>query len=415
MRLIDQLRRVRSSSQRLSSEVGPRASKSLADPSSRATRLQSLLGPAIKAKPSEIGALTGLRGLAAAWVLLLHLSEQTYPNDGPSGAVDHIARAGYLGVDLFFVLSGFVIAQNYQHFFRGWDAASYWRFLLTRLGRIYPVHLLVLLVTLAIVIVAASARRDSGTGGVDYSPQAFVANLLLVQAWGWRQLSWNGVAWTISAEWFAYLVFPFAARAIFARTSTLWARILVVLVAYGVTLSVLASTGFPTDTTELGLLRVMAGFSSGVVVWLVVRENSSLDKTSGLVVALGVVGLLVTIMLLPASDLASQALWPAPWFVLLVLGASINRGLISRLLSLKPAIFLGRISYSLYMVHVWVIFAVRTFIAPHLPGSVHDVAVLLLAPIVSIIIATVTFLTIEEPFRKRSKALARREDAWAPL
>ena len=164
-------------------------------------------------KPREIGALTGLRGVAALWVVAFHLAPELSNLTG--GAAGLFARAGYVGVDLFFVLSGFVIADNYQYFFKPWNGDQYWRFQLVRLGRIYPVHFVMLLATLVIVTVAAAVGYERTTAGNDYSLGTFVANLLLIQAWGFPQYSWNWVAWTISAEWFAYLLFPFAAFALF--------------------------------------------------------------------------------------------------------------------------------------------------------------------------------------------------------
>ena len=361
-------------------------------------------------RPREIGALTGLRGLAAGWVVALHVSLQLDPNGGVSSPIDHLARAGYLGVDLFFVLSGFVIAENYRQFFGRWDASAYWRFLFVRLGRIYPVHFVMLLATLAAVLLAATLGRHPETGGVDYSPLAFVANLLLVQAWGWPQLSWNVVAWTISAEWFAYLVFPLVARTLSARLVSRAARLLAVLLAYGAMLAILASVGFLAATSELGLLRVTAGFSSGVVIWLWTRD-APLSETACLVATVvGISGLVTTALLMPATALTNQALWPAPWFVLLVLGLTADRGPIARLLSSPPAIYLGRVSYSLYMVHVWVIFSIRTLVGSRLDAASQGIGVAVLAPIASIGVATLMFLVIEEPFRQRAKALVRREE-----
>lgn len=380
----------------------------------RAASTSQVLARCIQAlfdvKPREIGALTGLRGFAALWVVALHLSLQLNPTGGAAGLSDHLARAGYLGVDLFFVLSGFVIADNYRQFFGRWGFSAYWRFLFVRLGRIYPVHFVMLLATLAAVLLAANVGRQLETGGVDYSPQAFVANLLLAQGWGWPQLSWNAVAWTISAEWFAYLLFPLVARTLFGRLTSRAARVLAIVLAYGVMLASLASVGFLAATSELGLLRVAAGFSAGVVVWLWTRDDLLSDKACFMAAAIGIAGLLATILLMPATALADQALWPVPWFVLLVLGLTADRGPFARLLSSPLAIALGRVSYSLYMVHVWVIFSVRTFLASRLDAATQGLAVAVLAPVASVGVATLMFLVIEEPFRKRARAFARREE-----
>ena len=157
--------------------------------------------------------------------MIFHLASEIGAVAGPAAGT--FAQAGYVGVDLFFVLSGFVIADNYRHFFEPWDRDKYWRFQLVRLGRIYPVHSVMLLATVGIVAVATAAGYQRTTAGVDYSLGSFFANVLLVQAWGFPQYSWNWVAWTISAEWFAYLLFPFAAYSVFSHLTARNIRLVV--------------------------------------------------------------------------------------------------------------------------------------------------------------------------------------------
>jgi len=360
-------------------------------------------------KPREIGALTGLRGVAALWVVAFHLAPELSNLTG--GAAGLFAQAGYIGVDLFFVLSGFVIADNYQYFFKPWNVDQYWRFQLVRLGRIYPVHFVMLLATLLIITIAAAVGYQRTTAGNDYSLGTFVANLLLIQAWGFPQYSWNWVAWTISAEWFAYLLFPFAAFALFSRLSSRSTRAIVIMLVYAVMLTV--STWAGPDRTELALLRVTAGFTSGVMVWLWVRDRPPSESASGIAAFIAVAGLAATIVLMSLVGSARGGFWPAPWFVLLVFGVSGDRGPIARALSSAPGIYFGRISYSLYMVHAWVIVFVRTFAASRVSPPLSDIVVLTVAPTIAILLATLMFFTIEEPFRKRARVLAGRRQLQA--
>src|ERR1700704_1066654 len=94
----------------------------------------------------DIRSLTSIRGIAAWWIVLFHFREYTPLLDNAS--TGHVIGHGYLAVDLFFELSGFVIALNYGRFFRNLNLAEYLRFLGRRLARIYPLHLLMLLVFL---------------------------------------------------------------------------------------------------------------------------------------------------------------------------------------------------------------------------------------------------------------------------
>jgi peptidoglycan/LPS O-acetylase OafA/YrhL len=370
-----------------------------------AIRAPSLTTTLTRIKPKEIGALTGLRGAAALWVVIFHLASEVGAVAGPAAGT--FAQAGYVGVDLFFVLSGFVIADNYRHFFEPWDRDKYWRFQLVRLGRIYPVHFVMLLATIAIVGVATAAGFQRTTAGVDYSLGSFFANVLLVQAWGFPQYSWNWVAWTISAEWFAYLLFPFAAYFVFSHLTGRNVRLVVIIAMYTFMLAI--STWVGPDRTELALVRVTAGFTAGVMVWLRARDRPPSETTSRIAASIAIAGIVTTIVAMSVVG-AIGGFWPAPWFALLVFGVSRDRGAIARVLRSSPGIFFGRISYSLYMVHAWVIVLVRVAVSARLGPSNSDIIVLVSAPALSIVAATIMFFVIEEPFRKMSRAVARRQE-----
>ena len=155
--------------------------------------------------PSDIRPLTSLRICAALWVLVYHFRNHLDLGLDRFG----LAFKGYLGVDLFFILSGFILSHVYT---RAWAERRfhYGSFLWARLARVYPVHLVTLGATIAIWLVALRL-------GVGFEPQAFdprmlPQHLLLVHAWGTTPtVQWNFPSWSISAEWFAYLCFPVAA------------------------------------------------------------------------------------------------------------------------------------------------------------------------------------------------------------
>ena len=127
-----------------------------------------------------------------------------------------VLRSGYLGVDLFFVLSGAVLT----HVYTGHNLlhpAAYWSFLRNRLARIYPLHIITLCALGLLVILVPSFADRYGDHATRFSADAFIASALLIQNWAhWLPDAWNVPAWSLSAEWFAYLMFPvillFAAR-----------------------------------------------------------------------------------------------------------------------------------------------------------------------------------------------------------
>ena len=119
-------------------------------------------------------------------------------------------------VDFFFILSGFVMCHVYQHIFRNVvDRHNYFRFIGLRLIRIYPLHILTLLVFVLFELIQWFLVRAELLHGITvFSDQSslfsLAANFLLIHAWGVVDTSgWNQPSWSISVELFAYLVFPF--------------------------------------------------------------------------------------------------------------------------------------------------------------------------------------------------------------
>src|SRR5690606_3845377 len=163
----------------------------------------------------DLRILTPLRGIAALWVVIYHFGDQYLPALRPEQA-GHLVGKGYLAVDLFFMLSGFVLAHVYHADFTRFDPGRYRDFLAARVARLYPLHLLVLL---AFVVTAIAGRLFEFvlTGQFERLPldgahsiTALLANLLMLQGLAAGELSWNYPAWSISVEFFAYLLFPLA-------------------------------------------------------------------------------------------------------------------------------------------------------------------------------------------------------------
>ena len=159
-------------------------------------------GPSATPRVPRIEALTGLRFVAAAIVLVEH-----FPQIVP-GVSEHRLAQGGAGVSMFFVLSGFVLVLNYGDTLASRpDRARLWRYGVARIARIIPLHL----AALAVVAVIVLWRRDQvETHGLAAVLVSLVANALLLQAWIPAQVFdiWNGPAWSISAEAFFYVCLP---------------------------------------------------------------------------------------------------------------------------------------------------------------------------------------------------------------
>lgn len=142
---------------------------------------------------TEIRSLTALRFVAALWVFLFHV-DLRWPLELPR-AVEGVVQQGAVGMSLFFILSGFVLAHNY--------AAPGRKYLWSRFARIYPVYTLAALVTIPFF----SLNGDVSVWQVAF---AAVADVFMLQAWFPPLFPlWNfGASWSLSAEAFFYGVFP---------------------------------------------------------------------------------------------------------------------------------------------------------------------------------------------------------------
>jgi hypothetical protein len=156
----------------------------------------------------NIPALTGIRAVAALLVLSLHC-DQSLPI-GLSAILPPVAR-GYLGVDLFFILSGFIITHVYVKSLARPKIGAVCVFLWHRFVRLYPIHLAAL-AGLAAIVGAATSFGVRLNNPQAWSPVEMGWQLTLLHAWGVTNVvGWNTPSWSISAEWFAYLLFPLLA------------------------------------------------------------------------------------------------------------------------------------------------------------------------------------------------------------
>ena len=303
----------------------------------------------------EVTALTGLRGVAALGVTVFHY----YANldTGLTDPLNTAVRRGYLLVDLFFVLSGLVMAMTYGAGFLAAPGFATWRgFMLRRAARILPLYFVTLVGCLALAYLAYG-RFSSSFGGfpvaVDRPLLEIPVNLLLIQSWSLTQ-SALVPAWSISTEWAAYLLFP-AFVALMLGGSP-WRAALGCVAACAMLAAavwITAHDGFvhagPLDASAGqvpgALLRCLGGFTLGMGVYRLSRWGpASIAFGDGFGAAL--FGALLLAWLFAPHDHLVYPLLP-----LVVLCAAGNRGRISRLLSAKPLHALGVLSYAIYLLH----------------------------------------------------------------
>ncbi|MBB3998023.1 acyltransferase family protein [Aureimonas pseudogalii] len=303
----------------------------------------------------DLKPLTSLRGIAAGMVVLYHYTGGFLPalNLGPHTGL--VAR-GYLFVDLFFVLSGFVMAHAYGAVFAARVERGAWgSFVRARFARIYPLHVVILAGFVALETakwLATQAGHDVGTPFNEASrPWQLGVNLLLLQTSGILAFpTWNGPAWSIGAEFLVYLAFPFLSVAMLrAGAARCWAA-----GAAAVALLLVISEGGRNldQTARFGALRCGGEFVLGMLAHRV-YVSDRLQRASGSGVILGVAAATLFAIHLEAWDLLA----PLGFAVLVPLVAG-NRGAVARALSRPWLVTLGLVSYSVYMVHYLLLEAV---------------------------------------------------------
>ncbi len=296
------------------------------------------------AAPVHLDALTGIRGIAAWFVVFFHL-QLTLVALFPAAAIAVISK-GYLAVDLFFVLSGFVLWANYGKRLRKGDGQARIAFLWRRFARVWPLHAAILCVYIAFAVVLILTGRSSD----DYPLAQLPAHFLLVHNWGFSSsLTWNDPSWSISTEFAAYLVFPVLAS--MARWDRMSSAALIAIAAglCAFVAALYASHGaysLGDEISRLGVWRCLAQFCLGniaCIVWLRWRDNPS-ARSRALLVG-GVIGAAGVLF-----ELAETVVVP-PLFTVLILALAFDKGRVSRALSVRPVLYLGEISYSTYLSH----------------------------------------------------------------
>jgi peptidoglycan/LPS O-acetylase OafA/YrhL len=295
----------------------------------------------------EIRPLTSLRGLAALLVVVFHFRLVT----GDAFDIErHTAffAGGYLWVDFFFVLSGFVIAYAYAGAFAGEGLRPYGSFLWRRLARIWPLHVFVLLMLvpteLAKYVIGWHDRPPFTTGNTGGE---FLAGVALVHSWGiFDHLTWNWPSWSISTEWAAYLLFPALLPPLYR--SRLAAVIAAVPLLLGglVLLVELHPRGDLDITYDFGVVRCLLSFGLGICahrLFCEIRQRRLALPADGLLaLALAAAVAILHFGLHPVLAVAA--------FFLVVPLAALAGGPVSRLLASPPLHYLGLISYSIYLV-----------------------------------------------------------------
>jgi peptidoglycan/LPS O-acetylase OafA/YrhL len=347
----------------------------------------------------EIKSLTSLRGIAALMVVMQHFSAsfQTLCAVEIPSLVPH----GYVAVDFFFVLSGYIMCYCYLEEFQKRGYKAFFPFLGKRLIRLLPLNFAVTsILFIAALLSINTLGRDIFLGG-PVSLVDVLTNLFMLQGWGLGR-NLNGPAWSVSAELGAYLLFPLLIYAAFSSRAFVVA-VLSALAGSALVFVALSHTrlGLAAEDPVFGGLRCISEFTIGMLAYRLGTYDQwrRLFGTAGLAyfVAVGVLGLLLL-----RIDLLTALSFP-----FLVLVAANDRGGMDRFLSSAPLYFLGNISYSLYLVHNGLrplaIEIVRSA-HPESLGTAEALMLALLSSLLAIPVAWLSYRFVEWPSRSALRA-----------
>jgi peptidoglycan/LPS O-acetylase OafA/YrhL len=295
----------------------------------------------------EIKSLTGIRGVAALYVVVLHwfrvIQPQLPDTSVPATLFKNFVGHGYLAVDLFFALSGFVLSLNsFKAFKSGVDKQGYKTFMYKRFCRLFPLYI-------AMTLVYFFAFRQ-------VTVASLVVDLTLFQGFIGFLTSSIPPGWSLTNEWIMYFIFPFVFAFFIKNKKYIWTIIpaaiiclLVICTFRGLLFNwanykqLKSEHGFDAIISQTrgpaSFLRTGASYLLGVFAYLVYSKGI---KTQWL----GIIVIPAFLLLLwPSADLLIIVLMP-----LLILYAT-NDNWLNRLLSSGPVYFLGLISYSVYVNH----------------------------------------------------------------
>jgi len=382
----------------------------------------------------NLAAITALRGIAALLVCLHHYSKMFLPETGlvASQYTDFILN-GYIWVDFFFILSGFVLTHVYHKtFFVSINGPHYREFMLARFARIYPLHIFTLFLLLGFEFIEAiqyvlqngvahtlsvwpyGESQLFFTGSSD--PRSFVKNIFMVHSLTLSPIetSWNHPAWSIGTEWIAYFLIPVWIFLLYKKLmSSQGIPILLVatlLSCFAIISWIGTLTIYDLDVAGfLGLLRCICEGIIGICLYVIYIRW----KPTAFFIGNTVIGVLfLTMILMMHWNITDVAIILVITLIIVLINS--HRGLYHKILTTSGLVYLGVISYSVYLMHIPLVKMVNT-ISLAVTGTVpqnslnffESMLAMPLALLVVIIISHFSYRYLEVPMRNLIRQSSR--------
>lgn len=341
--------------------------------------------------------LTSLRGIAAFLVLLYHLKGFLHQH-AITDSVSFLYNKGYLAVDFFFMLSGFIITYTYFHKFSQaqLNQKAVISFMVKRFARIWPLHAFIL--GLFALVPLAFWLTDRPVNQISYSVEGFIYKLFLVDVWFigagyWN--TWNPPSWTISGEFFAYISFPALVYLVSNNKIKVFGVYIgsLILIGWLYWLNDFASLG--QGISKLGLVRCFLGFVLGYCIYhcYILCKNRVQQKSCNTLLIISI----CSCFYLGFNVVANHFYIPLLFSIILLL-ILLSKTFLHTILENKALVYLGDISYSLYLNHIFVItIYTMLFLDDAGYATLLDLGIIVG---VSLVFAHLTYQWVELPMRR---------------
>lgn len=354
----------------------------------------------------RLAALRGWRGIATLFIIIYHF--HVFFSEKP------LAEYGFLGIDFLFLMAGFMLSRRYEAAI-ALGKVSFKQFLIRRFTRLYPIYILSIAlfywVSASYIVpnMGAQSAINMGTG-----PQAtwnFLLQLTMLGNIGGMGAPWNGPAWFTSVVWLLNLLFFPLAWKMLRIPTYVWGTFIILNIIYLLEISThslnlsLATTPFYNPTIARGIIN----FSIGALLFRFHQSLRPLPHALLHIFDLLVVAIMVVFALYYGSAfiIGMDYLFVLLLFPLLVIISLYRQSFIARIASFPLFTFLGRISYSLFLLHMPVAYAYQYSSAIHalnLPAPQFGLTYLALL----VALSTLCYLLIELPCRLYGRKLAAR-------
>ena len=335
--------------------------------------------------------LEALRGIFAVLIILAHSPFHL------TGKEFQTSLNAYLIVDCFFILSGWTMSLGYQEKIS--NGMGLIKYLYVRLARFYPVHIFMIILW-SIYCFIYWPDEYLTINIVDKYLNGFFLNTLLLQNFINYSPKINYPAWTVSAEFFMYIIFFLSTKYIDKKHSILFPLIIsIIFYSYLFYLPGVSING----AESIGFYRCIAGFYLGVSLYRF-GDKYDLSKISGNLIEISIVVILYFSIMFGDQFTFAIIISLLMFLLLVIVCTNKNSGIIGWFFERKIFLFLGAISYSIYINHMLVIKLLSPYFV--LNGGVYYAAqVNIIFIIFTLLLSMLTFYLIEKPCRKKSKYL----------